>query len=247
MRWNLNAPSPSRPGRFWLAFLIAFSAFAVAFGIAFAFRNCGSSADARRLVRRGDVKALEAALMANPGVLTSGDPSHQASLLHIAVDANKIEAAKLLLRYGADVNLRDKYGMTALHKAAIFNRLEIARLLADSGADLNVLAPKYGQILVSPLHLAAEAGYADMIDVLGDCGADMNPQPPNGPVNPSPMHLAAAKGNYAAAKALLDNGAEPDPKDRNGRTPADWAEEMGQPEVAKLLQNAVIVRDNARQ
>jgi ankyrin repeat protein len=244
MRWNLDAPVPARPGRMWLAIGLALGIFGFVFGVAMLFRHCGSEADARRLVRRGDVTGLIAALNANPALLSARDPTHRSTLLHLAVDVNQWDVATILLERGAEVDARDKYSMTPLHKAAIFNRVNLAKLLIEEHADLDVLAPKYGYILVSPLHLAAEVGAADMVDLLAESGANMNPQPASGPVNPSPLHLAAAKGQYAAAKALLDHGADPAARDRNGRTPEDWANEMQQPELAKLLQHAIQVRPN---
>lgn len=224
--------------RFWFAFGVALALFALVTGINLLLKNCGSAASARKLVRQGNAQALNAALGANPALLAIRDSAQQATLLHLAVDLNQYEIAVNLLRSGADPNARDKYGMTPLHKAAIFNRVNIAGLLIDNNADLNALAPKYGYIFVAPVHLAAEAGAADMIDLLAESGADMNPQPSNAPINPSPLHLAAAKGRYAAVKALLDNCADPAAKDRNGRTPEAWAKEMNQPEVAKLLEHA---------
>ena len=239
MRWNFNASSSFQPGRLLSAFFIALTLFMLAFSLNLILRNAGSTAKARRMLRDGDITGLNAAITANPKILLARDPTHQATLLHIAVDADKFAGVALLLRLGSDIDARDKYRMTPLHKAAIFNRLKIAELLIENGADLNALAPKYGHIFVSPLHLAAEAGAADMIDLLAEYGCNMNPQRSAGPVNPSPLHLAAAKGRYAGAKALLDHGADPWLKDRNGRTANDWANEMQHAEVAHLLQHAM--------
>jgi ankyrin repeat protein len=72
-----------------------------------------------------------------------------ATLLHVAAEYQNLEAAKLLLSRGADVNSRATLdaegvgGQTALFHSATQNDdagLPIARLLVEHGADLSVRA-----------------------------------------------------------------------------------------------------------
>jgi ankyrin repeat protein len=49
-----------------------------------------------------------------------------------------LEAVKLLLKLGADVNGVDKAGETAMHGAAYRNHPKVVRLLADRGAKITV-------------------------------------------------------------------------------------------------------------
>ena len=58
------------------------------------------------------------------------------SLLKAAIDGN-IEAVKLLIANGTDVNARDKDGETPLHKASSRGEKEIIELLIAKGADVN--------------------------------------------------------------------------------------------------------------
>lgn len=64
-----------------------------------------------------------------------------------SVLAGAIESAKLLIKYGANVNALDVYGRPSLYyigdtspvlSATAGNRLQINKLLLDNGADINI-------------------------------------------------------------------------------------------------------------
>ena len=68
--------------------------------------------------------------------------------LFTAAIQGKVESAKLLIKYGANVNALDVYGRPPLYyigdpspvpSATAENRLEIAKLLLDNGADINII------------------------------------------------------------------------------------------------------------
>ncbi|MBL59633.1 MAG: hypothetical protein CMO75_08190 [Verrucomicrobiales bacterium] len=54
-----------------------------------------------------------------------------------AVSVGDIDAVKLFLDAGADVNEKVQHGWTPLHEAAIFGHAEVAKLLIVNGADIN--------------------------------------------------------------------------------------------------------------
>ena len=63
------------------------------------------------------------------------DPNGE-SALHVAVDMGDSEVAKLLIAYGADVNIQDaQEGFTPLMYAAFKNDTEMIKLLLSHGAD----------------------------------------------------------------------------------------------------------------
>jgi len=47
-----------------------------------------------------------------------------------------VEAANLLVEYGADAAAQDRKGRTALHLASEWGHVEVARLLVEHGADV---------------------------------------------------------------------------------------------------------------
>ncbi len=86
-----------------------------------------------------------------------------------AVTRGDVEAVRRLLRSGADVNARDRYGQTALMLAAHHGHLEMVETRVGSGADLNMTA-KYN---LSALMLAVVAGHAAIVRLLARAGADL--------------------------------------------------------------------------
>lgn len=66
---------------------------------------------------------------------------------------------KTLLKYGINVNVKDKQVRAPLHLAVTKNSLEIAKLLLESGADLNI-KDKEGR---TPLDLLGSRGDDDLV------------------------------------------------------------------------------------
>lgn len=72
-------------------------------------------------------------LLAAAGVGALGDGDEAAG-----TEAEAVEAVRLLLELGADVNAVDDHGETAMHGAAYQSRPAVVRLLAERGADVAV-------------------------------------------------------------------------------------------------------------
>jgi len=98
-------------------------------------------------------------------------------LLHAAKEF-KPEAVRILVKYGADVNYKDPYGVTPLIAASYttFERensasLEITKILVEAGADVNVVA-KYGKrAIAGVLYLNEDL---ERLKYLIDNGGDIN-------------------------------------------------------------------------
>ena len=84
-------------------------------------------------------------------------PGAMTPLLYAARDG-RVEAARLLLDAGADINLTDANAITPLITAIVNNRVAVARLLVERGADIQA-ADWYGR---TPLWSAVETRNMDV-------------------------------------------------------------------------------------
>jgi ankyrin repeat protein len=66
----------------------------------------------------------------------ANEPEDVTSSLAVAVEKGNLEVVKLLLKFGAEVNRKDKDGTTQLHKAVEKGNFKIVQVLIQHGADL---------------------------------------------------------------------------------------------------------------
>jgi ankyrin repeat protein len=152
------------------------------------------------------------------------------SLANAAME-DDIDALRVLLQQGADVNRAQGDGTTALHWAAIRNDLEIGRLLIRFGANANA-ATRIGAL--SPLYLAATAGNAAMISELLKAGASAKAT--NSVNGTTALMKAAAAGSAESAKLLLDHGADANARESGlGQTALMFAAAADRADVVTLL------------
>jgi ankyrin repeat protein len=104
---------------------------------------------------------------------------------------------------------------TLLHTAAKFGRSKVVKLLVDRKLDPNSLASG-----ISPIHLAAEMGHAEVLGILLANGGRCNITDRDGN---TPLHLAAKRDRLAAVGILLKNKADPNSKNKRLETPLHFA------------------------
>jgi hypothetical protein len=141
-----------------------------------------------------------------------------ATALMVAALNGQLDIVRLLLRNGANVNLKMKdIGVTALHWASQDGNADIVKELLSAGADIHS-ALSNGQ---NALIMAANSGHADVVRILLDKGADPNAVLKNGqtvlrvtaeapyPVAQSGLVQTPVKSRYAEiVDMLLKKGAK---------------------------------------
>jgi ankyrin repeat protein len=111
------------------------------------------------------------------------------------------QTVQLLLDLGADVNKRDKRGMSPLDEAAFRGNTDVLQLLLDHGADING-RDEGGS---TPLHNAASMGEAGAVKLLLENGAEVDAKAKNGY---TPLCRAIQSSQLKVAEVLLVNGAD---------------------------------------
>ena len=116
-------------------------------------------------------------------------------------------------------------------KAEDVGRVEAA---LAAGADANELDPS----TMTPLHMAAARGSADIARLLIDAGADVEAETGTGQGKAHPLHLAAEFDHAAVAALLLEHGAKADVRDSRSNTALLIAAKSGYADVVEVLLQA---------
>ena len=172
--------------------------------------------------------------LANYLIITHGENVHakcgeRGSPLHAASYKGSLDAVRLLLAHGVDVNTEsDEDESTPLHLASLFGDVDVTRLLLQHNANLNAR----DDIKDTPLHNASMRGNTRVAELLLEHGADINSR---GYRHYTPLHNASVTGNTRVAQLLLEHGADINSRDYRHYTPLHRASENGHLEVVQLL------------
>ena len=195
---------------------------------------------------------------ADPNVTTDGGQT----ALMVAAQAGNIELTRLILSKNPDLEAVDSYRRTALLLTARESgNTEVAALLIDAGANMNA-RDRFGG---TPLGLAAWRGFAGIVDLLMERGAEFPSDQgrlnrlltdatekslpglfaevvtrgadisERNPNNGSYLHSAATGGNEQIVRGLLQKGLPINERDKYGWTPLHCAVTRGRLEVTRLL------------
>jgi ankyrin repeat protein len=143
-------------------------------------------------------------------------------LLKAAEEGNQ-EFVRSALDHGADINVKDSFGLTPLHHAAANGNEEMVGVLLEHSAAVDV-EDNAGR---RPLHYAAGASttltatsseepFLVIVGLLLDNGADINAQDSSGW---TPLHYSTLKFKKDLIKLLIERGADLNAVDEKGRTP----------------------------
>jgi len=118
--------------------------------------------------------------------------------LHFAATNDAPETTLVLIRHGAEVDIReDGIGDTPLHHAAMRVKERVALALLDHGADVNAV----NAFNATPLHEAAVGGHAELVKALMAHGADVNAKDGE---ERTPLERAEEQGENAAAEVIRE-------------------------------------------
>jgi hemoglobin len=128
------------------------------------------------------------------------------ALLHYASSTGCLEVVTLLLRLGADPDMRDSGGHTPLYRAANecgwkMGPLVVTALVA-AGADVNA---RNGVTRATALHMAARRGYVAIAQTLLECGAAIDARDRKGD---TPLERAVNCRRPAVVQLLSESGEE---------------------------------------
>ncbi|KIW22403.1 uncharacterized protein PV07_12291 [Cladophialophora immunda] len=134
-------------------------------------------------------------------------------------EAGRVDVAKPLLTWGANVDHIDYYGMTALHRAAPGGRKAVTKLLLQQKADFKI---EDGKGFTAP-RLAAMRGHLSVVKLIveedGDAATVVVRQ---ADTRTSCLHVAAEHRHGGIVRWLMKLGCPPDTEESGGFTPLGY-------------------------
>uniref|UniRef100_A0A1I8GNS4 Non-specific serine/threonine protein kinase n=1 Tax=Macrostomum lignano TaxID=282301 RepID=A0A1I8GNS4_9PLAT len=189
-----------------------------------------------KTIKHGNLRDLETALKSRTDidrlVLPTGDRMCT-SPLHLASREGRTDAARVLIDFGASVNLQNSFGISPLYLASKEGHLAVVNLLIDYQADF-ILHQSMGRCFIVQALIKANAdkGHANTVKLLINAQADINLQRSSGE---SPLFIASLMGHGEVVKTLLKAQATCDVQESHGATPLFIASQLNHPEVVRLL------------
>lgn len=166
--------------------------------------------------------------------------------LHCAAESGQVDAARILIDNGYDVNVAMANLYTPLYLAAQEGKVDMVKFLIQKGAHVNALSAADGM----PLHAAAKGCHVEVAKLLIEKGADINVKDKSNYIplqyaiekqckeieelliKSADIHWAVKHGYQEVVKSLIEQGVDVNAKDSSGYTPLHWAKDV---EMARLL------------
>lgn len=161
------------------------------------------------------------------------------TLLHVACNRGYEEIVQMLLKKGANVNMRDGRcsrlknlfnlrGETPLHRAVVCNNSNVVRMLIEAKANVNV----FDYYARTPLHYACIHGNMEIIRYLVENGAWLNVRDDYGN---QPALLAVKRGRFEIVKYFVYKGVDIDVANNAGETMLYKAVKEGDCDIVTFL------------
>ncbi len=157
--------------------------------------------------------------------------------LHVAAYRRQYEAARTLLKRGADANALDAQRYDIVTIAAVADDVPMLKVALEGGTSAkNVTSPYDGTALIAAAHL----GHDEVVKVLIAAGAPLD--------HVNNLHWTAVieaivlgnggKRHVETLRALVAAGANPNLADGQGATPLALARRRGYTEMVQILEKA---------
>ncbi len=184
---------------------------------------------------KGDVAAIERAVRGG-AALDAVDPQ-QRTPLHVAIFMKQHEAARALLRFGADPNRLEFGRYDIITIAAVANDLPGLKIALEGGGNPRAITSIYdGTALIAAAHL----GHAEVVRMLIAAGAPLD-HVNNLGWTALMESIVLGDGGTAhtdTLAALVKAGANVDIADRDGVTPLSHARRRGFTAMTEILERA---------
>lgn len=187
----------------------------------------------KEAIKKGDSKVLNDLLESGADYKEVYFGTQFSTPLHYAAEKNKGECIKLLVNYGADVNIKNKHGDTPLHLASQFVRLKSVKALLKCGADPNISGQDDKIVLEYAIRSDDYSQEKiEIVNLLLSHGADINKSDKRGYTL---LHYAVYDGILTLVKFLVENGSK-NIRNYNGQSPSEMAIEDGKHEIAQYIE-----------
>ena len=184
---------------------------------------------------RGDVAEIEKLIA--EGEKPNIQDSNSRTPLHVAAFLRKHDAARALLRLGANPNALDAERYDIITIAAVNNDLEMMKIALDGGGNARAITSPYnGTALIA----AAHRGHVEIVRALIAAKAPLNHVNNLGwTALLETVVLGNGGSNYTAiVDALVKANADVNVPDRHGTTALGHARTRGYSQIARILENA---------
>ncbi|KAI4121107.1 MAG: hypothetical protein LQ338_006561 [Usnochroma carphineum] len=141
-----------------------------------------------------------AAYLLDRGADINDEPPNDIGALAIATHGGFEAFVRLLIDRGVDVHEAQRRGITPLHRASSLNHPKIVEMLLQHDRSIIKARNAYGK---TALHDAAERGFADVVEILLNFGANLVLRDNSAK---TPLSYAAASGDIPTVRLLLGAG-----------------------------------------
>lgn len=189
-----------------------------------------------KAAKDNDVEKLQNFL--SNGVDIEATDRHKRTALMVATYKNNIEASKLLINGGANVNAQDDRLESPLLHAGAYGYLEILKAILATGKANHLLLNRYGGTALIP---ACERGHTTVVQEL--LKVEDYPIDHINNLTWTALMEAIVLGNGGKThtkivQLLVDEGCDVNIPDKNGISPLQHAKKSGYKAIAALLEQA---------